>query len=76
MLQLLNTRHALSFNRPMDYVNPLDVTVAHVSEIKQNSKTVKCMGFVWVGGIHLMWKSKSRNTTLKSLTMTSNSLWL
>ncbi len=32
-------------NTPMDDINPLDVTVAYVSEINK-SKTIKCLGYL------------------------------
>ncbi len=35
-------------NTPMDDINPLDVTVAYVSEINK-SKTIKCLGYLWLG---------------------------
>ncbi len=49
--------------------NPLDVTVAYVSEINK-SKTIKYLNYLRLRDTLPMW-GPSRNTTLESLTMTS-----
>ncbi len=53
--------------------NPLDVTVAYVSEINK-SKTIKYLNYLRLRDTLPMW-GPSRNTTLESLTMTSRWLW-
>ncbi len=40
-------------NRPMDDINPSDVTVAYVSVINI-STTIKCLGYIWLGNILLV----------------------
>ncbi len=44
-------------NKPMDDINPLDVTVTYVSVINK-LKTIKCMCYLWLGDILLMGRQK------------------
>ncbi len=44
----------------MDDINPLDVTVAYVSVINQ-SKTIKCLGYLWFGDTLLMGRPKQEH---------------
>ncbi len=44
----------------MNDINPLDVTVVYVSVIN-TSKTIKCLGYLWLGDILLMGKPKQEH---------------
>ncbi len=41
----------------MDDINPLDVTVTYMSVINK-SKTIKCLGYLWLVNILLMRRPK------------------
>ncbi len=41
-----------TINRPVADIDPLGVTVAHVSKINK-SKTMECLGYLWLGDIPL-----------------------
>ncbi len=67
-------------NRPMDDINPLDVTVAYVSVINE-SKTIKGVGYLGLG--YLLFNGEAKAGTLhwsqwpwySALAMTFRSLW-
>ncbi len=48
-------------NRPMDDINPLDVTVAYVSVINE-SKTIKGVGYLGLG--YLLFNGEAKAGTL------------